>query len=232
MRPFRPAVAHVDAVQNGDISLERPSGRAGSVSSLGVGHWSISTTADLLDTCFISSLPLFFETVDSPLHTKRSKTVYYEVKIKSLRRQRDGSEGAAALGFCAVPYPPFRMPGWERGSLAVHSDDGHRYVNDNEGGKDFTDPIRAGETVGIGIVFSLPEAAANGRRDNPLNGEVFFTRNGYKQGSWDIYEQVDQSNQLGAFGIDGNYDLFAAVGTYGRVSLDVAFDSRQWLWRP
>ncbi|KAJ4290767.1 hypothetical protein N0V88_006516 [Collariella sp. IMI 366227] len=38
-----------------------------------------------------------------------------------------------SLGFTALPYPSFRMPGWHRGSLAIHGDDGHRYVNDAYG---------------------------------------------------------------------------------------------------
>ena len=140
----------------------------------------------------------------------------------SLLPQRDKSISAAAVGFCAVPYPVFRMPGWERGSLAVHSDDGHRYVNDNEGGKDFTSPIKPGETVGLGISYTLA---------NALQGEVFFTRNGEKAGSWDVNEEFD-SNQMGPYGVNGKYDVFAAIGIYGKVSLDVSFNRRDWLWKP
>ena len=47
-------------------------------------------------------------------------------------RPREAEQSGAALGFVAPPYPPFRLPGWQRGSLAVHSDDGRRYVaNEN-----------------------------------------------------------------------------------------------------
>ena len=124
------------------------------------------------------------------------------------------------------------MPGWERGSFAVHSDDGHRYVNDNEGGKDFTTPIRAGETVGLGVTYSIQETSNQQYPGVGLKGEVFFTRNGQKAGSWNIHEELDEEDRLGVFGIDGTYDLFAAVGIFGRVSLDVLFNSRDWLWMP
>ena len=123
------------------------------------------------------------------------------------------------------------MPGWERGSFAVHSDDGHRYVNDNKGGKDFTSPIRAAETVGLGVTYSIPEASDQQYPGNGLKGEAFFTRNGQKTGSWDIHEELDEEDELGVAGIDGTYDLFAAVGIFGRVSLDVFLKSDDWLWR-
>jgi len=39
------------------------------------------------------------------------------------------------------------MPGWQRGSLAVHGDDGRKYINDSWGGKDFTSSFKEGETL-------------------------------------------------------------------------------------
>lgn len=62
---------------------------------------------------------------------------------------------AVAVGFVGCPYPGFRLPGWNRGSLGVHSDDGRRYCNDSYGGKDFTMPFREGEVVGIGMCFRV-----------------------------------------------------------------------------
>jgi hypothetical protein len=42
----------------------------------------------------------------------------------------------------------------------VHGDDGRRFVNDTWGGKDFTAKFVEGETVGIGMEFSVPVARA------------------------------------------------------------------------
>lgn len=67
-------------------------------------------------------------------------------------------ENGVALGYCAKPYPTWRLPGWERASLGVHGDDGRRFVNDTWGGKDFTAKFVEGETVGIGIDFGVPVA--------------------------------------------------------------------------
>jgi hypothetical protein len=44
--------------------------------------------------------------------------------------------------------------------LAVHGDDGRRFVNDTWGGKDFTTKFVEGGTVGIGMEFSVPDAGA------------------------------------------------------------------------
>ena len=68
-----------------------------------------------------------------------------------------GEEGSGvAVGYCAKPYPPWRLPGWHRASVGVHGDDGRRFVNDSWGGKDFTGAFRVGERVGIGMQFKGP----------------------------------------------------------------------------
>lgn len=69
-------------------------------------------------------------------------------------------ESGIAIGYCAKPYPGWRLPGWERASLGVHGDDGRRFVNDTWGGKDFTTGFAPGETVGIGMVLKVPSGDA------------------------------------------------------------------------
>ena len=44
--------------------------------------------------------------------------------------------------------------------MGVHGDDGRRFVNDTWGGKDFTTKFVDSGTVGIGMEFSVPSAAA------------------------------------------------------------------------
>lgn len=127
------------------------------------------------------------------------------------------------------------MPGWERGSLGVHADDGRRFVNDTEGGKDFTKPIGAGETVGIGIKYSVPENpdfAPSPVDGQPPTGEVFFTRNGKPTGGWNIHEELDADNDFGVLGLDGRFDLYGAIGTFGEVGFEVYFHYRDWMYQP
>lgn len=86
----------------------------------------------------------------------------------------------------------------------MHSDDGRRYCNDSYGGKDFTRPFGAGETVGVGMVF-----AGEGV-------EVFFTRGGKKVGGWRLDEETDAELDWNATeGLDGSGDVYAAVGVWG-----------------
>ena len=130
------------------------------------------------------------------------------------------------------------MPGWERGSLAVHSDDGRRYVNDTYGGKDFTSPVKSGDTVGLGLIFSAPTDphppgyGAGSQEGISQNAEVFFTRNGQKDGAWNLHEELDAKADNGVGGLDGTYDLFAAVGVYGGTEFDIKFKRETWLWLP
>ena len=141
-----------------------------------------------------------------------------------------------AIGYAAMPYPTWRMPGWERGSLAVHGDDGRRYVNDTWGGKDFVSPFQAGDTVGIGMTFSIPEAPPEYDAPPPTSSsfkvDVFFTRNGEREGGWDLHEELDASNDLGVDGLDGAYDLYGAIGIFGGVEFETRFKERDWLWQP
>ena len=160
----------------------------------------------------------------SPLATGRPVTVYYEVRVRDDSRREETS---LALGFAALPYPNFRLPGWHRGSLAVHGDDGHKYINDRWGGQTFTQPFKRGETLGLGMTFSTP-----GAMGRPLKVEVFFTRDGRVAGSWDLHEEGDAQVDLPVTGLEGFHDLSCAVGTFNRVSIEIVFDPARWKYRP
>lgn len=164
--------------------------------------------------------------------------MYFEVVLP-----RDLSRDAGVgIGFVALPYPPFRMPGWHRGSLAVHSDDGHKYVNDRWGGNDFVKPWGVRGVVGIGMTFSAAAAAvgessfggggAKGKgKAGGLDVEVFFTRNGKVEAKWDVNEERDQKRDLDPVGVQGFHDLVAAVGSFDKVEFEVVLDPERWVYK-
>lgn len=158
------------------------------------------------DTCLLSALPLYAAGYVHPLRTGRAKAIYFEAAIQRLP---DPAVGAIALGFCAQPYPGFRLPGWNRGSLAVHSDDGRRFANDSYGGKTFlAEPVRAGETLGIGMRWAP--------REGGVDADVWVTRDGVCVGGWRLDEPRDRDEENDPLpGLDGVCDVYAAVGVWG-----------------
>jgi len=138
------------------------------------------------------------------------------------------ADAGIAIGFVAPPYPSWRLPGWHRASLAVHGDDGRRYVDNSYGGQDFTSAFRPGDIVGIGVNFSPPSYAGGKPRC-----EVFFTRNGRKDGAWDLDEERDQEQEEGDVrGLQGECDILAAVGCFGAVEFEVRCRREEWVFRP
>ncbi|KAI3401190.1 hypothetical protein diail_11895 [Diaporthe ilicicola] len=202
------------------------------------GSWTLKSSRRGGDCCIVGYPHAYLVQRDSPLATGRAATVYFECYVREM-----ASGAGFALGFTALPYPPFRMPGWHRGSLAVHGDDGHRFVNDRWGGKDFTRPFKAGEVVGIGMTFS-PGAGASSSDGKGAKGsggpsggtiletEVFFTRNGKLDGRWNLHESLDAETDLPVTGLEGYHDLAVAVGTFGQVGAEVVLDPTGWRYKP
>jgi len=156
------------------------------------------------------------------------KLVYFEVRVRSIG---PGDDSGLGMGFVAMPYPTWRLPGWERASIGVHSDDGRKYVNDKWGGKDFTDAFVAGETYGIGLDFSISEVPPSYESQAlSLKTEVFFTKNGKKIGGWNLNEELDAQQDLGIEGLEGQNDLFAAIGVFGAMEFDILFNRSDWMW--
>lgn len=239
-RPLTPA--QYAAVQNGQLNLMRPPER-GFIGDLlpqrTPGHWKGRTHANCRDSCILTMLPVYSALHDNPLNSRRPKTIYFELKVLGIGRESrsrsfEEADAGIAIGFAAPPYPTWRMPGWQRGSLAVHGDDGRRYVNDTFGGTDFTSAFQSGETVGIGMRFGVPSKPPGYSQQGAptLDIEVFFTRNGKNIGGWDLHEQLDERIEGGTIGLEGECDIFAAVGVFGGVDFEVFFGERDWLYRP
>lgn len=83
--------------------------------------------------------------------------------------------------------------------------------------------------MSFGVSDSLPGYEP---RPTSVNVEVFFTRNGRRGESWNLHEELDKEHDLGVDGLDGDIDLYGAVGTFGGVDFDVSFKDRDWLWQP
>ena len=228
------------AIQNAQLALlKAPSLTGELLPQPQAGHWRCRTHAQCRDSSILTNLPMYSVAWDSPLTTHRPKTIYFELKVLTVGRGAMSSlseaDAGIAIGFVAPPYPTFRLPGWERASLAVHGDDGRKYVNDAWGGIDFTNAFKPGDTVGIGIAFSVPKnppSYEQAQQGKMLDIEVFFTRNGVKEGGWDGNEELDERCEGGNVGLKGECDLFPAIGVFGGVGFDVFFHPSQWLYRP
>jgi hypothetical protein len=210
--------------------MQPQEGFKGTLDWAGAGVWKARTAKGSPDSCVIAFPPLYSVTQDSPLALRpssgggvggRSKTVYYEVRIMPDSRAKETS---LAIGFTALPYPSFRLPGWHRGSVGVHGDDGHRYVNDRWGGKSFAEPMKKGSTYGLGITFA---ADPEGR----LSVDIFFTKDGREAGRWNLHEETDADQDLPVTGLEGFHDLSCAVGVFDAVSFEVVFDPAKWLYK-
>ncbi|KAK4136855.1 hypothetical protein BT67DRAFT_417329 [Trichocladium antarcticum] len=211
--------------------LMQPADFRGSLVCTAPGIWSGNTDNEAYDSTIIAYPPLYAVTLDSPLSPttpRGQKTVYYEVALaRGTPWPADGI--CLALGYTALPYPSFRMPGWHRGSLAVHGDDGHRFVNDRWGGKSFTAPFRPGERLGVGMTFTRA-GAEDGRAR--IETDVFFTRDGREVGRWNLHEETDAEEDLPVTGLEGYHDLSCAVGTHGKVVFEVVLEPGKWMYKP
>ena len=168
------------------------------------------------DTNILSQHPLYLARYHHPSDTDRVVVFGYNLTITGLPLDGDS---VIAMGFACVPYPNFRLPGWHRGSVAIHSDDGRRYCNDGFGGIEFTHPFSQGEHLSLGFVMRWV-TAANGV--GMVESEVVFLRNGKREGGWTVQEEVGEGRENPEIGLTGDRDVFAAVGVSGGKGVEVA----------
>ncbi|KAF5866813.1 hypothetical protein ETB97_009972 [Aspergillus alliaceus] len=231
--PVKPSVAVYSSAQDLDFRPVVPGDFHGTFATVARGRWKGSTRAGNGDCLISTSLPLYFPTEDSPFATAKCRNMYYEVKLLGLREGPVSTDPSGfSIGFVAHPYPYWRSPGWERGSVGVFSDDGCRFVNDSWGGRKFTTAFAVEETVGLGMTFRLPDNSNNLQgRDKTCKVDIFFTRNGRRVGSWDLHEEIDE-DAGSVEGLEGDFDLYGAIGLFGGVDFEVCFDPAGWLWKP
>jgi len=92
---------------------------------------------------------------------------YFEVTIEP----SDAVQHAVAVGLTAHSIDSQYMPGWQPGSLALHSDDGVVYTGQMKRNDLKISNILGGDTIGCGILFSTNGDAVT----------VYWTRNGLIQ---------------------------------------------------
>ncbi|KAI6849727.1 hypothetical protein KC332_g953 [Hortaea werneckii] len=237
-RPQRLPQQTLHRIQTGDIRLTVPPGtNTLHLYQPGPGRTSIRSNSKCADTILLSDIPIYSPSQSLP--QKAPHTVYFELKVSSMGAidPRSGeSDAGIAIGLLAPPYPSWRLPGWHRGSLGVHGDDGRRYVDNSYGGRDFTSAFRKGDVVGIGLkIFPLPPHQ-QGKQSVKRTVEVFFTRNGKLDGTgkgWNLHEERDQEEDTGDVrGLEGNHDILAAVGVFGKVELEVRCRREDWAFKP
>ena len=73
---------------------------------------------------------------------------YFEMEILSA-----GKEGWCAIGLANTLYPLHRHPGWNKGSIGYHADNGHLY-NERGHGDPFGPTCTKGDTMGCGVQYS------------------------------------------------------------------------------
>ncbi|CAK7268160.1 hypothetical protein SEPCBS119000_002921 [Sporothrix epigloea] len=218
-----------EAIKQGNFNLQVPPTYQGTLDCRRVGVWAGETRKHSTDSCIVSFPPLYAANLHSPSPGKPF-SAYYEVHIAPDNRK----EVSLAIGFTALPYPPFRLPGWHRGSLAVHGDDGHRYVNDTWGGKELVDGnyrFIPGGKYGIGITFTRKDGAGYGPAPDTIDTEVIFTDNGRVVARWDLHEEIDAERDLPVTGLEGDYDLSAAIGTFDAVKYEVHLSPENWAYQ-
>ncbi|KAI5781494.1 hypothetical protein EDC01DRAFT_619483 [Geopyxis carbonaria] len=192
-------------LQAGTISLAPPPPRfTGLITSPHPGIAALATAPGCPDTTLLSGLPLYAAGYHHPLNTGVTHRAYFELSVQSMP-----ANSALAIGFSAVPYPPFRLPGWNRGSVGVHGDDGRRYVNDSYGGRDFVQPWREGQVVGLEMTWGV-------RVGGGVDVEVAFWRDGVREGAWRLDEERDGAEENDpVMGLGGGWDVYAAIGVWG-----------------
>jgi hypothetical protein len=186
----------------------------------------IETKSSCKDVSLFSDLPLM-----AGLYDIQGKAgVYYEVTIHKMEgiiaigeltssgKPRSPLYIPRLSGSACRPYPPWRLPGWNRLSAGLHLDDFRKFFEDSDGGRDYTNQlnhISPGDVIGYGYEF--------------VNGSIFYTYNGYRLPI--AFTGVYLPRQ--------NHDVYAAVGLEGENAVEVNFggelfkwkEGNEWAWR-
>ena len=108
-----------------------------------------------------------------------------------------------AVGLATKPYPPFRLPGLNRYSVAYHSS-GEKSHNYPFTAQPFGPLLKEGDVLGVGY--------------RPRTGTVFYTRNGRKME--DAFVGLSRWNLFPTIGADGPCSVHVNLGQAGFVFIE------------
>jgi len=196
--------------------------------------WRIETKLRDLELCIPTALPAYSAILHSPLTTKQSRMVYVEAENRP-RRGEDGIE-CLMLGFVAGGDRVLKMPGHERWSIGVQCFDGRLYLNGSFADTIVTRGFKPGQRIGIGLTFAVSDHGGRQTQDNVGTGvtsssivvEVFVTSDGETIWSQEMHELLKRHEELSDRGLEGRYDLYAAVGTMGEANVNVLLEKKDW----
>lgn len=130
---------------------------------------------------------------------KLNEVYYWEVKLYEKPASTE-----VAIGLATKPYPSFRLPGWNRYSVAYFSSDGFKSHNYPFTASSYGPPLAEGDVLGVGY--------------RPRTGTVFFTRNGRKLE--DCYTGLHRLNLFPTVGANGPATLHVNLGQAGFVFIE------------
>ncbi|KAF9531977.1 concanavalin A-like lectin/glucanase domain-containing protein [Crepidotus variabilis] len=178
-----------------------------SIQEKGVSAWSFDPEFETVNALLVHARteitflpdPASSSCVQSNLPLPKLNEVYYwEVKMFDLPETT-----TVAVGLATKPYPPFRLPGLNRYSIAYHSggDKSHNYPFTSA---PFGPTLKEGDVLGVGY--------------RPRNGTVFYTRNGRKME--DAFTGLTRWNLFPTIGADGPCSVHVNLGQSGFVFIE------------
>lgn len=130
---------------------------------------------------------------------KLNEVYYWEVKMYEKPVSTE-----VAIGLATKPYPSFRLPGWNRHSVAYFASDGFKSHNYPFTASSYGPPLAEGDVLGVGY--------------RPRTGTVFFTRNGRKLD--DAYTGLQRLNLFPIVGANGPCTVHVNLGQAGFVFIE------------
>lgn len=178
-----------------------------SIQEKGVSAWSFDPDYETLNSLLVHARteitflpdPASSSCVQSNLPLPKLNEVYYwENKMFDLPETT-----TVSVGLATKPYPPFRLPGHSRFSVAYHST-GDKSYNYPFTSTSFGPRLKEGDVLGVGY--------------RPRTGTVFFTRNGRKME--DAFIGLTKWNLFPTVGADGPCSVHVNLGQAGFVFIE------------
>ncbi|WVQ83183.1 hypothetical protein IAT38_005322 [Cryptococcus sp. DSM 104549] len=130
---------------------------------------------------------------------KLNEVYYWEVKMYEKPIATE-----VGIGLATKPYPSFRLPGWNKHSVAYFATDGFKSHNYPFTASSYGPPLAEGDVLGVGY--------------RPRTGTVFFTRNGRKMD--DAYTGLQRLNLFPTIGANGPCTIHVNFGQAGFVFIE------------